>query len=108
MNELRDSADYLPGMEMEYVPNCHKILGLVFWHLTCTQETGRGSQRRIPGRPFPGGFMPAMLSDDWRPLAEAVRDEPDPAKLRQLVEQLNRKLKERAENLYQEPGKNSQ
>ncbi|HEX9629740.1 MAG TPA: hypothetical protein VF961_06960 [Pyrinomonadaceae bacterium] len=44
--------------------------------------------------------MPAIVSDDWRQLAEAARDEQDPTKLRQLVEQLNRELKERAERLH--------
>ena len=39
-------------------------------------------------------------SDDWRPLAEAARDEPDPVKLRELIEQLNHELKQRAERLY--------
>ena len=43
--------------------------------------------------------MSATVSDDWRQLAEAARDEQDPTKLRQLAEQLNRELKERAESL---------
>jgi len=50
--------------------------------------------------------MPAIVSDDWRQLAEAARDEQDPTKLRQLVEQLNRELKERAESLYPRPSEN--
>jgi len=41
----------------------------------------------------------AMVSDDWRQLAEAVRDELDSKKLRQLVEQLDRELKERTASL---------
>ena len=40
-----------------------------------------------------------MVSDDWRQLAEAVRDEQDSKKLRQLVEQLDRELKERTASL---------
>lgn len=47
--------------------------------------------------------MPAMISDDWRQLAEAARDEPDPKKLMQLIEQLNHELKERAESLPPRP-----
>ncbi len=50
--------------------------------------------------------MAAIVSDDWRQLAEAARDEQDPKKLRQLIEQLNRELKERAENLYPRPSEN--
>ena len=44
--------------------------------------------------------MLAIVSDDWRHLAEAARDEQDSTKLRQLVEQLNRELKERAQSLH--------
>jgi hypothetical protein len=47
--------------------------------------------------------MSATVSDDWRQLAEAARDEQDPTKLMQLVEQLNRELKERAEQLHPRP-----
>ena len=43
------------------------------------------------------------VSDDWRQVAEAARDEQDPTKLMQLVEQLNRELKERAERLQPQP-----
>jgi hypothetical protein len=43
------------------------------------------------------------VSDDWRQVAEAARDEQDPIKLRRLVEQLNRELKERAERLQPRP-----
>ena len=50
--------------------------------------------------------MPAMVSDDWRQLAEAARNEEDPAKLQQLVEQLNRSLKARAESLQRRPKEN--
>ena len=46
-------------------------------------------------------------SDDWRQLAEAARDEPDPVKLRELIEQLNHALKERAERLYPVASPNS-
>jgi hypothetical protein len=45
--------------------------------------------------------MPAIVPHDWRQLAEAARDEQDSKKLRQLVEQLNRALKERARSLHQ-------
>ena len=50
--------------------------------------------------------MSATVSDDWRQLAEAARDERDPAKLGQLAEQLNRELKERAESLHPRPSEN--
>jgi hypothetical protein len=43
------------------------------------------------------------VSDDWRQVAEAARDEQDPIELRRLAEQLNRKLKERAERLQPRP-----
>jgi hypothetical protein len=46
-------------------------------------------------------------SDDWRQLAEAARDEPDPIKLRELIEQLNHELKQRAERLYPVASENS-
>jgi hypothetical protein len=51
--------------------------------------------------------MPAIVPHDWRQLAEAARDEPDSKKLRQLVEQLNRELKERARSLHQRMCKNA-
>jgi hypothetical protein len=44
--------------------------------------------------------MAARASDDWRRLAEAARDEQDSKQLYQLIEQLNRELKERAESLH--------
>jgi hypothetical protein len=50
--------------------------------------------------------MPPIVSDDWRQLAEAARDEQDPTKLRQLVEQLNRELKARFESLQRRPSEN--
>ena len=37
--------------------------------------------------------------DDWRQLAEAARDEEDPTKLMQLIQELNRKLERRARDL---------
>jgi hypothetical protein len=43
--------------------------------------------------------MAATASDDWRQLAEAARDEEDPRKLLQLIEELNRKLETRTRNL---------
>jgi hypothetical protein len=43
--------------------------------------------------------MAAIVSDDWRQLAEAARDEQDSNKLRQLVEQLNRELQVRTVSL---------
>lgn len=45
--------------------------------------------------------MPAIIPRDWRQLEEAVRDEQDSKKLRQLVEQLNRELEERARSMHQ-------
>jgi hypothetical protein len=59
-----------------------------------------------PAKPSLEDCMPAIVSDDWRQLAEAARDEQDPTKLRQLVEQLNRELKERAESLHPRPSEN--
>ncbi len=47
--------------------------------------------------------MRPRVSNDWRQVAEAARDEQDPTKLMQLVEQLNRELKERAESLQPRP-----
>jgi len=41
----------------------------------------------------------AATSDDWKQLAEAARDEDDPQKLMQLIEELNRKLEQRALDL---------
>jgi hypothetical protein len=51
--------------------------------------------------------MTAIVPHDWRQLAEAARDEPDSKKLRQLLEQLNRELKERARSLHQRMCKNA-
>jgi hypothetical protein len=51
--------------------------------------------------------MPAIVSNDWRRLAEAARDEQDPTKLRQLVEQLNCELKARSERLQRRPRENT-
>jgi hypothetical protein len=50
-----------------------------------------------PTKPFQENCVPATISDGWRQVAEAVRDEQDPRKLRQLAEQLNRELKARSE-----------
>jgi hypothetical protein len=47
--------------------------------------------------------MPERISDDWRQTAEAARDEQDPAKFMQLVNQLNRELKKRAGNMALKP-----
>ena len=47
--------------------------------------------------------MPERISDDWRQTAEAARDEQDPTKFMQLVNQLNQELKERAGNLASKP-----
>jgi hypothetical protein len=57
-------------------------------------------------KPSQEDCMSATVSDDWRQLAEAARDEQDPTKLRQLAEQLNRELKERAESLHPRPSEN--
>ncbi len=43
--------------------------------------------------------MSTTAYDDWRQLAEAARDEEDPTKLMQLIEELNRKLARRARDL---------
>jgi hypothetical protein len=51
--------------------------------------------------------MPITGSDDWKQLAEAARNEYDSEKLRQLADQLNRQLKERAENLRPQSPKDS-
>jgi hypothetical protein len=51
--------------------------------------------------------MYGRVSDDWRQLAQAARDEPDPIKLRELIEQLNHELKQRTERLYPVASPNS-
>lgn len=38
-------------------------------------------------------------SDDWRQLAEAARDEQDPRKLMELIDELNHRLERRARDL---------
>lgn len=38
--------------------------------------------------------MTEMLRHDWKQLAEAARDEHDPAKLMDLIEQLNQALEQ--------------
>jgi len=50
-------------------------------------------------KPSQEDCVAAIVSDDWRQLAEAARDEQDSKKLRQLVEQLDRELKERTASL---------
>lgn len=40
---------------------------------------------------------------DWKQLAEAARDEEDPKKLMDLIQQLNRALDEHMKNLYPGP-----
>jgi hypothetical protein len=53
--------------------------------------------------PFSGGQrMAAPGCHDWRQLAEAARDEQDPEKLMQLIEELNRQLERRMQRLYPE------
>jgi hypothetical protein len=61
-----------------------------------------GVLRSLPN-PSQEDCMPERISDDWRQTAEAARDEPDPAKFMQLVNQLNRELKKRAGNMALEP-----
>ncbi len=43
--------------------------------------------------------MSMTTSDDWRQLAEAAQDEQDPAKLMELIDELNHKLEKRARDL---------
>jgi hypothetical protein len=52
--------------------------------------------------------MPERISDDWRLTAEAARDEQDPTRFMQLVNQLNQELKERAGNLASKPDEDSE
>lgn len=52
--------------------------------------------------------MPERISDDWRQTAEAARDEQDPTKFMQLVNQLNQELKERAGSLASKPDENQE
>ena len=42
-------------------------------------------------------------SHDWKQLAEAARDEQDPKKLMDLIQQLNRALDEHIRDLYPLP-----
>jgi hypothetical protein len=42
--------------------------------------------------------MTEMECHDWRQLAEAARDEEDPSKLMDLIQQLNRALDEHMKN----------
>ena len=44
--------------------------------------------------------MTATDCHDWKQLAEAARDEEDPSKLMDLIQQLNRALDEHMKNLY--------
>ena len=44
--------------------------------------------------------MTAEDSHDWKQLAEAARDEQDPKKLMDLIQQLNRALDEQTRSLY--------
>jgi hypothetical protein len=43
--------------------------------------------------------MAALTYHDWRELAQAARDEEDPERLMQLIEELNRALEARAQDL---------
>lgn len=44
--------------------------------------------------------MTTEVRHDWKQLAEAARDEVDPKKLMNLIEQLNRALDEHLKNVY--------
>jgi hypothetical protein len=44
--------------------------------------------------------MTEMECHDWKQLAEAARDEEDPSKLMELIQQLNRALDEHMKNQY--------
>jgi hypothetical protein len=44
--------------------------------------------------------MTEMNCHDWRQLAEAARDERDPGKLMELIQQLNRALDEHMKNQF--------
>jgi hypothetical protein len=43
--------------------------------------------------------MTAMFCHDWRQLAQAARDEEDPKKLMELIEELNRVLEQHTKRL---------
>jgi hypothetical protein len=43
--------------------------------------------------------MAATIYHDWRQLAQAARDEEDPQKLMQLIQELNHALEARAQEL---------
>ena len=47
--------------------------------------------------------MTAMGCHDWKQLAEAARDEQDPKKLMELIQQLNRALDEHIKDSYPLP-----
>lgn len=44
--------------------------------------------------------MTEVAGHDWKQLAEAARDEHDPKKLMNLIDQLNRALEEHMKDLY--------
>ena len=44
--------------------------------------------------------MTEMPGHDWKQLAEAARDEQDPKKLMNLIDQLNQALAEHVKDLY--------
>ena len=48
--------------------------------------------------------MTEMPGQDWKELAEAARDEQDPKKLMNLIDQLNRALEEHMKDLYPRSG----
>jgi hypothetical protein len=99
MNELRERPIICHGIRREIIRNSYKIRSLLFWQTNCTHL--------MRFDPSQEDCMYARGSDDWRQLAEAARDEPDPIKLRELIEQLNHELKQRAERLYPVASENS-
>ena len=48
--------------------------------------------------------MTEMPGHDWKELAEAARDEQDPKKLMNLIDQLNRALEEHMKDLLSRSG----
>jgi hypothetical protein len=120
MHELREATDNLPqanfglsvsrtkyaifdfGKPTASVPPLYGCGGVCRNVTTPLNVANAGVLRSLPN-PSQEDCMPERISDDWRQTAEAARDEQDPAKFMQLVNQLNRELKKRAGNMALEP-----
>ena len=78
--------------------NLQKINDVLFWHTNCSQfQNAEFSPRRYSVSENDNE------SHDWKHLAEAARDETDPKKFMELIEQLNRALDEHMKESYPVP-----